>query len=210
MPSAMGDATGDAPTFGMPSAVCDATGDVPALGILSAVGSATCDAHAYTVMHAESTYTEGRGTVAFSVPNSMGTEKAKSRCQTQTNSSHTRQALDTPKQVSQGDRPAGHRGQPQTNTAEGKGRPRNGARPDARGRAYKPDRTGPGTRCRGTGPRRAPGAPPEMKASRERPGPPACSTWSAKERSNVRAGAPRRPNDSTDRDMKGRPEDARR
>jgi hypothetical protein len=36
-----------------------------------------------------------------------------------------------------------------------------------------------------------------MKASGERPGPLACTTWSAKERSNDSVGAARRPNVST-------------
>jgi hypothetical protein len=36
-----------------------------------------------------------------------------------------------------------------------------------------------------------------MKAARERPGPPACTAWSAKSPSSVRAGAPRRSKDST-------------
>jgi hypothetical protein len=48
---------------------------------------------------------------------------------------------------------------------------------------------------------------PEMKAARERPGPPACTAWSAKSPSSVRAGAPRRPKDSTDIGTKGRAED---
>jgi hypothetical protein len=46
-----------------------------------------------------------------------------------------------------------------------------------------------------------------MKAARERPGPPACTAWSAKSPSSVRAGAPRRPKDSTDIGTKGRAED---
>jgi hypothetical protein len=49
-----------------------------------------------------------------------------------------------------------------------------------------------------------------MKAARERPGPPACTAWSAKSPSNVRAEAPRRPKDSTDIDTKGRAEETRR
>jgi hypothetical protein len=40
-----------------------------------------------------------------------------------------------------------------------------------------------------------------MKAARERPGPPACTP------SSVKAGAPRRPKDSTDIGTKGRAED---
>jgi hypothetical protein len=47
----------------------------------------------------------------------------------------------------------------------------------------------------------------EMKATRERPGLPACTAWSAKSPGSVRAGALRRPKDSTDTGMKGRAED---
>jgi hypothetical protein len=36
---------------------------------------------------------------------------------------------------------------------------------------------------------------PEMKAARKRPGPPACTTWSAQPTSSEKAGAPRRPKD---------------
>jgi hypothetical protein len=46
-----------------------------------------------------------------------------------------------------------------------------------------------------------------MTASQERPGPPACTAWSAKERSNDRSGAPRRPKDSKDIGTNGRAED---
>jgi hypothetical protein len=46
-----------------------------------------------------------------------------------------------------------------------------------------------------------------MKAARERPGPPACTAWSAKSPSSVRAGAPRRPKDSTDIGTRDRAED---
>jgi hypothetical protein len=45
-----------------------------------------------------------------------------------------------------------------------------------------------------------------MKAAQERPGPPACTAWSAKSLSSIRAGAPRRPKDSTDIGTKGRAE----
>jgi hypothetical protein len=44
-----------------------------------------------------------------------------------------------------------------------------------------------------------------MKAARERPGPAACTTWSAKSSSSVRAA--RRPRDSTDISTNGRAED---
>jgi hypothetical protein len=46
-----------------------------------------------------------------------------------------------------------------------------------------------------------------MKAALERPGPPACTAWSAKSPSSVRAGTPRCPKDLTDIGMKGRAED---
>jgi hypothetical protein len=96
------------------------------------------------------------------MPNS-GLRKAKSRGQTQTNVSHTRhahtsQALDTPRQVSQGERPTGNRGSPQITSAEGRERPRNGIRPDDRVRAcsvpQRDGRKGPPagnkTRCKRT------------------------------------------------------------
>jgi hypothetical protein len=51
-----------------------------------------------------------------------------------------------------------------------------------------------------------------MKASQEsarrRQGPPACTAWSAKSPSSVKAEAPRRPKDSTDIGTRGRAEDA--
>jgi hypothetical protein len=53
---------------------------------------------------------------------------------------HMRQALDTPTQVSQGDRPTGNRGQLLTTSAEGQERLQNGAWPDIRVWVYKPDR----------------------------------------------------------------------
>jgi hypothetical protein len=46
-----------------------------------------------------------------------------------------------------------------------------------------------------------------MKAARERPGPPACTAWSAKSPSSAKAGASRRSRDSTDIGTKGRAED---
>jgi hypothetical protein len=46
-----------------------------------------------------------------------------------------------------------------------------------------------------------------MKAARKRPGLPACTAWSAKSPSSVKAGTPRRPKDSTDIGTKGRAED---
>jgi hypothetical protein len=125
---------------------------------------------------------------------------------------HMRQALDTPTQVSQGDRPTGNRGQLLTTSAEGQERLQNGAWPDIRVWVYKPDRTRgggsgcAGTRCRGTRPwaTLSSQSAPEMKASLEMPGPPACAAWCARKRSNDSAGAPMRPNDSTDRGTKGR------
>jgi hypothetical protein len=83
-----------------------------------------------------------RGT--WDTPDSMGAER-QSRGQTPTNAghkrhTHTRQAPDTPTHVSKGDQQKGNRGQPQTTSAEGQERPRNGARPDTQVRTFKPDR----------------------------------------------------------------------
>jgi hypothetical protein len=70
---------------------------------------------------------------------------------------------------------------------------------------YAPDRQRNAlTRQRST---LSPRSAPEMKAARERPGLPACTAWSAKSPSSVRAGVPRRPKDSTDIGTKGRAED---
>jgi hypothetical protein len=143
-------------------------------------------------------------------PNSMGAERRRGRCQTQTDASHTRhthtrQALDPPTQVSQGDRTTGNPGQPQPpRTRDNRGRATGrttGARPDTRVRAYKPDQP------RDALPRHkatlSSQSAPEMKAARERPGPPACTAWSAKSPS-------RRPKDSTDIGTKCRAEDTLR
>jgi hypothetical protein len=133
---------------------------------------------------------------------SMGAERRRSRGQTeskphkrrgqtQTNAghkrhTHTRQAPDTPRHVSQGDGRTGNRGQPQTTSAEGHERPRNGARPDTLVRTHKPDRPKDALpRHRATPSSRS---APEMKVAQERPGPPACTAWSARERSNDSAG----------------------
>jgi hypothetical protein len=95
--------------------------------------------------------------------------------------------------------------QAQTTSAEGRARPRIGVRPAARVATYAPDRH------RDALPRQratlSSQSAPEMKAARERPGPPACTAGSAKSPSIVRARAPRRPKDSTDIGTKGRAED---
>jgi hypothetical protein len=92
----------------------------------------------------------------------------KRRGQTQTNTghkghTHTRQAPDTLTHVSQADRQTGNRRQPQTTSAKGQERPRNGARPDTLVKLYKPDRP------KDALPRHTPSSlsAPEMKASRE-------------------------------------------
>jgi hypothetical protein len=71
-----------------------------------------------------------------------------------------------------------------TTSAEGRARPRIRIRPEARVATYAPERHRV-SRQRAT-PRSQ--SAPEMKAARERPGPPACTAWSAKSPSSVKAG----------------------
>jgi hypothetical protein len=118
-------------------------------------------------------------------PNRMGAERRRSRGsteskthkrrgQTQTNAghkrhTHTKQAPDTPTHVSQGNCQIGNRRQPRTTSTERQERPRNGARPNTLVKLYKPDRPKDALpRHRATPSSRS---APDMKASRERPGP---------------------------------------
>jgi hypothetical protein len=92
-------------------------------------------------------------------------------------------------------------------SVEGRARPRVGTRPAALVATYAPDRHRDAVpRHRATLSSRS---APEKKVARERPGPPACTVWSAKSPSSARAGAPRRPKDLTDIGTRGRAEDTR-
>jgi hypothetical protein len=128
--------------------------------------------------------------------------KAKCHC---TNTPHSRA---TRREAKPNQKPQTHtRGKRQASTtsAEGRARPRIGARPAARVATYAPDRHRDALPWQRATLRSR--SAPEMKAARERPGPPAWTAWSAKSPSSVRAGAPRRPKDSTDIGTKGRAED---
>jgi hypothetical protein len=95
--------------------------------------------------------------------------------------------------------------QASTISVEGWARPLIRVRPAARVATHAPDRHSDALPLhRATLSSRS---APEMKAARERPGPPACTPWSAGLPSSIRAGAPRRPKDSTNIGTKGRAED---
>jgi hypothetical protein len=92
-----------------------------------------------------------------------------------------------------------------TTSTESWARPRIGVRPAARVATYVLDRHRDALpRQRATLSSRS---APKMKAARDKPGPPACTAWSAKSPISVRAGALRRPKDSTEIGTKGRAKD---
>jgi hypothetical protein len=83
--------------------------------------------------------------------------------------------------------------------------PRIGVRPAARVVTYALDRHRDALpRHRAT---RSSQSAPEMKVARERPDPPACTAWSARLPSSVRAGASGRPKELADIETKCRAQD---